>query len=187
MPARKQITKEKILSAALDVLREKGEGALSILNITKKLSCSTQPIYYAFSGMDELKCAVMDEARKIYDGYTARELEGKKDKIYMCYGMAYLRFAMEEPEAFKMLYLRRRSEEEKKKDEDSLDGVIKLISSLCSLTPEDAYRFHSEMWIYVHGLAVSLATSFLTLDDDILREMLTHQFIGLKYVYGVKG
>lgn len=45
MPAIKKISREAIINAAIDVLREGGAMAINARSIAKKLECSTQPIY----------------------------------------------------------------------------------------------------------------------------------------------
>ena len=45
MPRSKQIEKQDILRAAADVIRQKGEGALTVRSIAAQLGCSTQPLY----------------------------------------------------------------------------------------------------------------------------------------------
>lgn len=45
MPAIKKISKEAIIDAAVDVLREGGAAAINARSVAKKLGCSTQPIY----------------------------------------------------------------------------------------------------------------------------------------------
>ena len=44
MPAIKKISKEAIIDAAVDVLRDGGEGAINARSVAKQLGCSTQPI-----------------------------------------------------------------------------------------------------------------------------------------------
>ena len=43
--------------------------------------------------------------------------------------------------------------------------------------------FHLEMWIYVHGIAVMLATSYLEWQEDFISQVLTDAYSGLKYRY----
>ena len=43
MPRTKQIEKQDILGAAAEVVRQKGEQALTVRNIAAQLGCSTQP------------------------------------------------------------------------------------------------------------------------------------------------
>ena len=55
MPAKKQITKDMILGAALKLLKEQGYDAVNIKQLSKELGCSTQPVYLSFSGMEDLR------------------------------------------------------------------------------------------------------------------------------------
>ena len=62
MPAIKKISKEAIIDAAVDVLREGGAAAINARSVAKKLGCSTQPIYLSFQNMDDLKAAMTQRA-----------------------------------------------------------------------------------------------------------------------------
>ena len=48
MPRSVQITKEKILAAAIDILIRDGYYAVNIKSIAKELKCSTQPIAWQY-------------------------------------------------------------------------------------------------------------------------------------------
>ena len=60
MPAIKKISKETVIDAAVDVLREDGFSAINARSVAKKLGCSTQPIYHSFRNMEELKTALTE-------------------------------------------------------------------------------------------------------------------------------
>ena len=69
MPAKKQVTKEKILRAALQLLREQGYEAVNIKQLAQTLDCSTQPVYLSFSGMEELRSALTPLAAEEFERY----------------------------------------------------------------------------------------------------------------------
>lgn len=48
---------------------------------------------------------------------------------------------------------------------------------------DEAYLFHLEMWLYVHGIATMIATSYLDWDDEFISRVLTDAYMGLKYRY----
>lgn len=48
-------TKEDILEAAYEIVRKKGIDSLNARALAKELKCSTQPIMYQFSSMEEIK------------------------------------------------------------------------------------------------------------------------------------
>ena len=61
--------------------------------------------------MDELRLSVVEKADEICREYIKREIESKKFPDYKASGMAYIRFAKEERELFKLLYMRDRTDE----------------------------------------------------------------------------
>ena len=73
MPPKQTITKEMIIAAAFDLVRQKGKTALSARNIAAALSCSTQPIYSCFSTMKDLEEIV---TKKILDFIIRTYLTG---------------------------------------------------------------------------------------------------------------
>ena len=62
MPAAKKISRDRILDAAVQVLRDGGFFAINARSVARKLGCSTQPIYLSFRNMDELKAALTERA-----------------------------------------------------------------------------------------------------------------------------
>lgn len=55
MSATKKITKDMIVDAALEIFRAEGFDAVTSRRVAFKLGCSTQPIYFEYKNMDELK------------------------------------------------------------------------------------------------------------------------------------
>ena len=105
MPPKTKITKQDIIEKALDLLREGGEGAINARSIASALGCSTQPIFSNFSSMEELEESVLLAAYECYLGFLRREAESGKYPAYKSFGMAYIRFAKEERELFKLLFM----------------------------------------------------------------------------------
>ena len=111
MPPKVKVSKEDIINTAVDIVRNSGADAINARALASLLDCSTQPIFSNFASMDELHFAVLEKADAIYNKYIQREIESKKYPPYKASGMAYIRFAKEEKELFKLLYMRDRSNE----------------------------------------------------------------------------
>ena len=62
VPAVKKVSREAILDAAVEVLRDGGFSAINARSVARKLGCSTQPIYLSFQNMAELKAALTERA-----------------------------------------------------------------------------------------------------------------------------
>ena len=54
MPKQVKISKDDILKAALEIVRNDGIERVSNREIAKKLNCSIRPIYYQFVNSEEL-------------------------------------------------------------------------------------------------------------------------------------
>ena len=186
MPPKAKVTKEDIINAAVDIVRESGSQAINARTVASVLNCSTQPIFSNFATMDELRLAVVEKADVLCQEYMQREVENKKYPIYKANGMAYIRFAKEEKELFKLLYMRDRSCELIPEATEQTDRMESIVHNNTGLSGVDAKLFHLEMWAYVHGIATMFATSFFDLDWELVSKMLTDSYQGLQKQYEVE-
>ncbi|MBR5140792.1 MAG: TetR family transcriptional regulator, partial [Clostridia bacterium] len=69
MPPKVKTTKDDIIHAAINLVREGGAEAINARNIAAALKCSTQPVFSNFASMTELKFKVIEEADKLYNKY----------------------------------------------------------------------------------------------------------------------
>lgn len=123
-------------------------------------------------------------ANELYQSYLQKDMAEGKYPPYKASGMAYIRFAKEEKELFKLLFMRDRSGERVGENKEEIRPLLKLIRQNLGLSEEDAYFFHLEMWIYVHGIATMLATSYLELDEEFISRVITDGYEGMKARYG---
>lgn len=186
MPAKKQITKEAIIKAAFELVRKNGIGEPNARNIAKALNCSTQPIYLSFKSMSDLKSELYQKAEDTYQSYIKNEIENSSEPPYKASGLAYVRFAKNEKQLFKFLFMRERTKEQTVDEKKYLTGLVNTVSKKTGLDKEKAFKFHSEMWFFTHGIATMLATSYFDLDMDTVSDMLTDVYEGLKLKYSVK-
>ncbi len=180
MAPRIKIDRESIVKAAVEIVRNVGESGLNARNIAKSLDCSTQPIFSNFPTMTDLKKEVINFAEETYKGYIEEFRKSGKYPEYKSYGMAYILFAKEEKELFKLLYMRDRQSEDITDDTPFLNGVYEILQQNTGYDIEKAKLFHLEMWTFVHGLAVMLATGYLEVDEKLCSKMLTDIFMSLK-------
>ena len=103
MAPKNKFTKEEMVAAALRVVRAKGADGLTAKTIADELGTSTQPIFTAFGSMGGIRQAVYAAAVRVYDDYTKI---GLQEKIpFLGVGTQYIRFAREEPELYRLLFL----------------------------------------------------------------------------------
>ena len=136
-----------------------------------------------FSTMEELRLAVVQAADALSQAYMKLEMERGEYPPYKANGMAYIRFAREEKELFKLLYMRDRSSETIPEETELSDQMESMVHNNTGLDGTDKKLFHLEMWAYVHGIAAMMATGFLDLEWELVSRMLTDSYEGLKLRY----
>lgn len=185
MPAAKKVSKDKIIDAAIEVLRDGGFSAINARSVARRLGCSTQPIYLSFQSMEELKAALTERAiemhtRRVRDSLRAHE---GNDSRYSSYGMGFVRFAAEEKQLFRWLYLEGEQLGPYQNDV-LLPEVIDVIVEEFGYSEEVARRFHQDMIYFSYGLAILANTDHLRLTEAELREAFRREFRALTALYG---
>lgn len=187
MPPKVKITRDDIVRTAVDLVRREGEQALNARAIAAALCCSTQPVFSNFATMDELRRAVREAANALYQSYLQADMAAGKYPPYKASGMAYIRFAREERELFKLLFMCDRSGEAVTDERESIRPLLDIIEKNLGISEDEALFFHLEMWVCVHGVATMVATSYLNWDEAAVSRILTDAYQGLKHRYGDKG
>ena len=185
MPAVRKASREQIIDAAVAVLRDGGFSAVNARSVARKLGCSTQPIYFSFQSMDELKAALSERAirmhtRRVRDSLRAHE---GNDSRYSSYGMGFVRFAAEEKQLFRWLYLEGHQLGPYQNDV-LLPEIIAVIVEEFGYSEEVARRFHQDMTYFTYGLAILANTDHLHLTETELREAFRREFRALTAIYG---
>jgi len=187
LPPKPKLTKEALLSAALDLVREEGADAVNARNVAKKLNCSTQPIFSHFASMEELKAAVQAQAEQLYNAAMMDGLQNSGEG-FLGMGLAYIRFARTEKKLFQLLFMSGAFQQEKAAEiAGTTEGdkeIILMIAQMAGLSRDQAQRLYSGIWFTTHGIASLLATNGSTMDDAeanrILRDVYKGILISLK-------
>ena len=184
MPRKFLFTKEEIQTAALELTREKGFAAVTARSLGKKLGTTSRPIFSHYATMADVQKAVIEAAEDLYRAYIKREIASGKYTAYKARGMAYIKFAREEKELFKLLFMRDRSRKKTKENPQENDLPTGLIEKQTGLDRASATTFCLEMWAYTHGIAALIATDYLSWDEELSSRALTDVYEGLKNKYG---
>ena len=172
MPPRVKFSREEIVQAALDVAREKGADAMTTRDIAARLGVSTQPIFTYFRSMAEVRAAVHAAAETFYQKYAAEGLaEG--------YGMRYIRFAREEPELYRLLFLSHDVSPVIEAMRHSQSLIRSTLESLYHLTAAEADYYFRDMWLVVHSLSTLIVTGGCAYTDDEICGILSGFSLGV--------
>lgn len=152
MPPKQRITREMILERSFEMFCREGMGVVNARSVAKALNCSTQPIFSCFSGMEDLKTALEQKAKELFENaLKVKELPGNP---IVNIGCAYTRFAAEQPCLFTHLFMLNQadplypflSEEERRE-------LVEREAAFTGLPYEWAAKVYVQMSIYIHGLA----------------------------------
>lgn len=183
MPPKCRFTREEIVGSALELTRARGISAVTARAVGAELHSSPKVIFSLFENMEELHGEVIKAANQRYQGFLKEDMESGKQPPYKASGLAYIRFAREERELFKLLFMRDRRKEEQTENLEELRPVMEALQRSTGLEENEALLFHLEMWAYVHGIAAMSATCYLELEEAVIDRMLTDAYQGLRERY----
>ncbi len=170
MPAKKQITKEMILKAALNLLKRRGFEAVNIKELAKELNCSTQPVYLSFSGMEELRSDLIPLAVKEFEEIMKKD---SKHGVVCLYDLEYVQFAKKEPKLFCFLFMRANAFSETKRILlPIIEQSITDFMNIYHISHEEADYLHDHLWMHTHGIASMIATDFCDWDMNKVSQMI---------------
>ena len=95
------VTKEKILSAALNLVRSGGPSALTARRLCEALGCGANAIFSSFGSIQGVRDAVKKEARVLYRKRVSAGFS--LNPPFKGFGMALLWFAMDEPQLYSLV------------------------------------------------------------------------------------
>ena len=183
MPPKFKFTREQIVAAALEVTRKNGITGLTARGLAAELGSSAKPIFGLFQNMEEVQREVVSAANTLYQSYIKKVMADNKFPPYKASGIAYIQFAKEEKELFKLLFMRDRTDEKIEENREEIRPILDLIMKNLGIDENEAYFFHLELWLYVHGIATMIATNYLEWDIEFIDKALTDAYQGLKNRY----
>ena len=174
MAPKNKFTREEMIAAALKIVRRNGAGSLTAKAIADELGISTRPVFTCFGTMDTVKNEVRQAAEEIYNVYIG---EGLKEKIpFFGLGMQYIRFAKEEPELYRLLFLMQTADGSSgafqsmvHSQETARGSLVKIYN----MTEAEADRYFRDLWLVVHSIATLIVTGCCPYSDREIGNILT--------------
>ena len=174
MPPPVKFRKEDIVSAALDLTREKGIGAVTAREVARMLGVSVGPIFTWFETMDQLRVEVCGAAKNLYREYLERGLAGPVP--FLGLGQQFIRFSREEPELYKLMFLSPPGrvsggamEAFRFSQELARDSVMRIYR----MDAETADRYFRDLWLAAFGFATLAVTGNCPYSDAEMDAVLT--------------
>ncbi len=174
MPPTVKFRKEEIVSAALDLTREKGIGAVTAREVARVLGVSVGPIFTWFETMDQLRAEVCGAAKSIYREYLERGLAGPVP--FLGLGQQFIRFSRDEPELYKLLFLTPPGQVSGGAMEAfrfSQDLARDSVMRIYRMDAETADRYFRDLWLAAFGFATLAVTGNCPYSDTEMDAVLT--------------
>ena len=184
MPPKVRFQKEEIVTAALNVARKEGIDSVTAREVAKELGVSVGPIFTWYETMEQLKTDVFQQAKRMYREYIERGLAGPVP--FLGVGQQYLRFAREEPELYRLLFLRR---------PDSVSGgAMEALKFSQDLARESLMRIYHmkawmadcyfrDLWLVVFSFATLIVTDDCPYTDEEMSAVLTEVSLSVCKAY----
>ena len=173
MPPKFKFKREEIVEAAVNLTRRGGVDAVTARGIAGELGVSTQPIFTCFKNMEEAKEEVRIYAEKLCHNYLEKGVEATIP--FFGFGMAYIRFAKEEPELYKMLFIN-----PDKKGESMLETlsgirliVINSIEKTYRFNEKESKRLFRDLWLVAHSISTLCVGGICPYSDEEIAKILT--------------
>ncbi len=184
MPPKAKFRKEDIVRAATDVARRKGIDAVTAREVAKALQVSVGPIFTWFATMEELRAEVYAQAKDCYRARVERGLAGAVP--FLGVGQEYIRFAREEPELYKMLFLTRPGAAGGGAMESlrfSRELVRDSLMRIYRMDAATADRYFRDLWLVAFSFATLVVTDDCPYSDEEMSAVLTEVSLSVCKAY----
>ena len=181
MPPKPKFTREEVLAAALQIVREQGHEALTARNLGAALNSSTRPLFTLFTGMEDIKNQLFEgPAMQIFYDYHSSFRE--YTPAFKRFGLMLVSFAEEEPHLFSFLFMCKhgnpRSVIEWADTQIGSEAQAVLMRDY-DLSPEVAQVLFTEEWLHTFSLCVLKVSGVVDLSAEEVSNSLSRSFIGL--------
>ena len=185
MPPKAKITREMIVDAGLSIAREQGIENVNARTVSEYLGCSTQPVMYHFSRIEEMKRAVYAKADEYHSAFI---MDVGEEAPLLAIGLNYIRFAQREKHLFRLLFQTNgfagKSVAERT-EAPELAPIFEAVSGAAGIDRTQAGTVFRSLFLLAHGYASMFANNALAYDERVIAKDLERAFNGA--LHTVKG
>ena len=175
MARKETIRRDFLVDTAFLLAKQEGFENVTARKLATKAGCSTQPIFRLYENMEDLWTDVYNKAVEFYDFFYCNQTKNNATP-FVDLGMAYIKFAMQEKELFKLLFMSD-AKTFSKSLYDVLNGsqgyVVAEFARAQELGVSSAQELFTKMWIFIHGIACMTVTGDYDLTEEQTYELLS--------------
>lgn len=180
MPPKAKITKDMVIDAAFEIARTTGVENINARTVSEKLNCSTQPVMYHFSTIEELKKAAYEKSDLYHTEYLM-STTNPQENVMLGIGLNYIRFAIEEPHLFRFIFQSGFAVENsllEMIDSEALIPVISVMQEAMNMSLTQTKEVFLTLSLFVHGYASIIANNSLEYDEKLITTHLERVYRG---------
>ena len=183
MPPKAKITKEMIVEAAFNIVQKEGADKVTARSISEQLNCSTQPVLYYFSTVEDIKKLVYKKVDEYHTDYIM-DTDIDYGNPMLTIGMNYIRFAIKENNLFRFLFQSNEFSGVGMLDlleTEELLPILAVLQNELDMSMEDTKNVFSTLFIFAHGYASLYANNTMIYDELNVMKALEKIFYGAIY------
>ena len=180
MPPKAKITKDMVIDAAFEIARTTGAENINARTVSEKLNCSTQPVMYHFSTIEELKKAAYAKSDHYHSEYLMN-ITNPQENVMLGIGLNYIRFAIEEPHLFRFIFQSGFAVENsllEMIDSEELTPIISVMQKSMDMSIEQTKEVFITLALFVHGYASIITNNSLEYDEELIKMHLERVYTG---------
>lgn len=180
MPPKAKITKDMVIDAAFEIARTTGAENINARTVSEKLNCSTQPVMYHFSTIEELKKAAYAKSDHYHSEYLMN-IKNPQENVMLGIGLNYIRFAIEEPHLFRFIFQSGFAVENsllEMIDSEELTPIISVMQKGMDMSIEQTKEIFITLALFVHGYASIITNNSLEYDEELIKMHLKRVYKG---------
>ena len=184
MPPKAKFSEREIVEAAVNITRKKGIRAVTAREVGASLKMSSKPLFTYFDTVEELKRKVYDYAKNLYRDYIKRGLEEPIPNLGV--GQYFLRFAKEETELYKYLFLFPPEGVNGSAMEGlrmTQDLVRDSIMSIYNMDADTADKYFRDLWLAAYSFTTLIVTGECPYSDLEISNILTEFSVSICKAY----
>lgn len=177
MPPTPIITKQDILNAGIQLIRENGIRSVNARSLAKSLSCSTKPLFRIYKNMEELKKDIKRELDIYYNDFMEKNMTNENRLLSQ--GISYIEFAHSEKMIFSSLFMNMTMAGSSLQDIIHAEWnrtSIENAKALTGLSTEKAEMLFINFWLYSHGIATQIVSNDIDIPLDLVKKLLKNAF-----------
>ncbi|HCS87233.1 MAG TPA: hypothetical protein DIW30_02020 [Bacteroidales bacterium] len=174
MPRKVQYSREMIIEAAINMVREHGPDCINARDLGEYMGCSSRPLFTAFRNMEELLTAVREEVSRRFAERVriARDTQSPEPAAKRM-GMCIVQFAQDEPNLYKLIHWTGN----KLTPFPELSQIMtKQYQTDYQLSDDDAVAFFDHMMIFNLGLCSLITNGVRNFTREEVETILRDQF-----------